>query len=1124
MKKNFGSPSRLFVSLLLFVSTLAMTQVPFAQEASAVGMGWKLSSILNKRFVDVSASSDGMIAYATENPTGGLSRRIWKSTDGGANWSELANAPSTYWGAIAASGNGQIVFALSWDGIGQSIYQSIDSGSTWTLAYTTSNHTTLNQFNDIAISDNGNTIAVAAANGILKSIDGGTNFTLVPNSPAVTTIDMSSDGSKLVGAHYYTTIKKSIDGGVTWLDLATSGTNWNQIAISEDGMTIMGAAKGNAAGVMSSRDGGQTFTSANIGSTFLDQAVFGGMSDDGMVMIAASYGSVPQMSTDGGVTWSSSNLPTKGWTGFAVSDTVGPQLRIIAVTENQGVFRYVQIPSPLIDSMSPAGGSYKGGDAVSIFGSHFINVTGVSFGSVPASSYVVEGESLIRAVAPAQAGGAVNVTVTTQSGTSQSIATYTYEPGIVPTLDSVTPRSFSPAGGAYATLSGTGFLDIISLTIGGVPLDSVYVDSDNELRFEVPAGDVGTVDIVLTTDVGVVTLVNAFTYDEALRPPVMGWVGLSSLPADGDIGGYVNKVKLDSNGSMFILGQFENASADPTADYIARWNGSRWVGIGSNGAGEAAFECDGSDCYFADLVIAPNDDIYVSGSFNLTGQSGRRSIAKWDGTTWTAIASDTYDIYTMTLDSEGQLVVTGDFVDLAGIAEADYVAKWNGSTWSALGSNGSGNGFLNEMGYSIAAGSNSSIYVSGNFTDVAGIVGNNYIAKWNGSNWEAIGEHVIDGDQIVLKATSLLVDSTSGTDVLYAAGDNLSWVDHEYLAVARWDGTSWSALEGDSPLDGRAYGLALAPTGALVAVGDIRLRNESSSAGIAFWDGKGWRSLGSSLCCREVTAVTVVVTSDSRLIVGGSFEDLGDSATADWLAISQPVVRLRNVGTSATVSPNTGTELGGTTVTLTGTHFSQATQVKFGTKVATNLTVVSANSISVTTPANAPGVVDVSIISPSGTRVFSGAFTYFEPVSSVVDTEEEVLLLPEQSITPSIQFVAGDSQTISVPGFVPGERVQIILASTPQLLASTTANADGVATATFVFPRDIEGFHTLAIFAPVSARGMRQAIFIHPVGTVIGLGALPKTGSEIQLWLPFVIAILGFLLITISGNRRRKIA
>ena len=1041
MKLLSGSIVRIFIGVLLLSMTLVVPLISHVGDAHAVGMGWNQSGPYSKRLIGVDASNDGMIAYATENPTPslGAAQKIWKTSDSGLTWTELANAPSMYWGAVATSGDGEIVVALGLPSLGanQIVYRSLDAGATWNSVYTSA--TSAEQLNDIAISDLGDVVIVATSGGILKSTDGGSNFLPLQNVSSTTTIDMSSDGLKVVAANYGSAIRKSVNGGETWTILQGSGTNWNQIAISDDGQTIMGVAKGNVAGVMSSRDGGETFTSANIGSTFSDnQATFAAMSDDGLVLIASSYGSAPQMSTDGGVSWTSSGLPAVGWTGFALSDSGVPTRRIIAITENARVYTYGPIPSPLISS--------------------------------------------------------------------------------------VTPRSFSPAGGAYATLSGTGFLDIISLTIGGVPLDSVYVDSDNELRFEVPAGAVGTVDIVLTTEGGVATLVNGFTYDEALRPPVMGWAGLSSLPADGDIGGPLDRVKLDSNGSMFILGQFENASADPTADYIARWNGSRWVGIGSNGAGEAAFECDGSDCYFADLVIAPNDDIYVAGSFNLPGQSGRRSIAKWDGTTWTAIASDTYVVYAMTLDSEGQLVVTGDFVDLAGIAEADYVAKWNGSTWSALGSNGSGNGFLNKKGYSIAAGSNSSIYVSGNFTDVAGIVGNNYIAKWNGSNWEAIGEHVIDGDQIVLKATSLLVDSTSGTDVLYAAGDNLSWVDHEYLAVARWDGTSWSALEGDSALDGHAYGLALTPTGALVAVGDIRLRNESSSAGIAFWDGKGWRSLGSSLCCREVTAVTVVVTSDSRLIVGGSFEDLGDSATADWLAISQPVVRLRNVGTSATVSPNTGTELGGTTVTLTGTHFSQATQVKFGTKVATNLTVVSANSISVTTPANAPGVVDVSIISPSGTRVFPGAFTYFEPVSSVVDTEEEVLLLPEQSITPSIQFVAGDSQTISVPGFVPGERVQIILASTPQLLASTTADADGVATATFVFPRDIEGFHTLAIFAPVSARGMRQAIFIHPVGTVIGLGALPKTGSEIQLWLPFVIAILGFLLITISGNRRRKIA
>jgi hypothetical protein len=233
---------------------------------------------------------------------------------------------------------------------------------------------------------------------------------------------------------------------------------------------------------------------------------------------------------------------------------------------------------------------------------------------------------------------------------------------------------------------------------------------------------------------------------------------------------------------------------------------------------------------------------------------------------------------------------------------------------------------------------------------------------------------------------------------------------------------------------------------------------------------------------------------------------------------------LRDVGTSATVTPNVGPELGGTTVTITGDHFSQATQIKFGSAVATDLTVISENTISLVTPAHAPGAVDVHVISPSGDRVLAGAFTYVETVSAVVDTEEEVLLLPEMQMTPRVQFVAGDSQTISVPGFVPGEHVQLLLASTPRLLASTTADANGVATLTFVFPRDVNGFHTLAIFAPVSARGMCQAIFLHAVGTVIGLDSLPKTGASIHLWLPCVIAMLGLLLAAISGNRRRKIA
>ncbi len=71
--------------------------------------------------------------------------------------------------------------------------------------------------------------------------------------------------------------------------------------------------------------------------------------------------------------------------------------------------------------------------------------------------------------------------------------------------------------------------------------------------------------------------------------------------------------------------------------------------------------------------------------------------------------------------------------------------------------------------------------------------------------------------------------------------------------------------------------------------------------------------------------------------------------------------------TVTSVSPTSGTHLGGTTVTIIGTNFTGATKVKFGTALATNLHVVSATKITVKTPAHAIATVDVQVTTPSGT-------------------------------------------------------------------------------------------------------------------------------------------------------------
>jgi len=77
------------------------------------------------------------------------------------------------------------------------------------------------------------------------------------------------------------------------------------------------------------------------------------------------------------------------------------------------------------------------------------------------------------------------------------------------------------------------------------------------------------------------------------------------------------------------------------------------------------------------------------------------------------------------------------------------------------------------------------------------------------------------------------------------------------------------------------------------------------------------------------------------------------------------------------ISPNHGTTLGGTGVTITGTNFTGATAVTIGGTPAQFVTVVSATSITATTPAHAAGAVNVVVTTPAGTGTGTGLFTFF---------------------------------------------------------------------------------------------------------------------------------------------------
>jgi hypothetical protein len=78
------------------------------------------------------------------------------------------------------------------------------------------------------------------------------------------------------------------------------------------------------------------------------------------------------------------------------------------------------------------------------------------------------------------------------------------------------------------------------------------------------------------------------------------------------------------------------------------------------------------------------------------------------------------------------------------------------------------------------------------------------------------------------------------------------------------------------------------------------------------------------------------------------------------------------------VSPSGGPTAGGTSVTISGSGFSDATAVYFGGQAAANFTVNSDGSITAVSPAGSAGPVDVTVVNGSGTSATSSAdqFTY----------------------------------------------------------------------------------------------------------------------------------------------------
>ena len=124
-------------------------------------------------------------------------------------------------------------------------------------------------------------------------------------------------------------------------------------------------------------------------------------------------------------------------------------------------------------------------------------------------------------------------------------------------------------------------------------------------------------------------------------------------------------------------------------------------------------------------------------------------------------------------------------------------------------------------------------------------------------------------------------------------------------------------------------------------------------------------------------------------------------------------------------------------------------------------------------------------------------------------TETVILELPvpTRPLLADTTLEPGQSVVLEFGGFIPGEFVQLVVASTPRVIASGYANSIGFVRLSGDLPANLAaGNHSLALYAPESGRGVRQPISVQPVKQV---KSLPATGGTNGVLLPISFIILG---------------
>ena len=629
----------------------------------------------------------------------------------------------------------------------------------------------------------------------------------------------------------------------------------------------------------------------------------------------------------------------------------------------------VTTPAPTLVSFTPAQGLV--GTTVTVTGTALTGASTVTLNGVSVRDFTVVNDATLAFLVPANATSGL-VAVTTPGGTATSASAFTVlQPNPLPALTGLTPNSVVAGSPGFSlTVSGTGFVAGSVVQLAGVALATTY-QSATQLTAQVPASAVAT-----AGSYGVAVASPApgggTSAELALAVTVPAPAIVSFTPGSGAVGTTVTVVGSNLNGATALtlngtpVGSFTVASPTVLSFVVPVGASSGLVAVttpGGTATSASAF-----------TVLLPNPAPTISSLSPASAVAGSGAV--------TLVVTGTGYVSGSVVQFDGLALPTvfGSATQLTATIPATALAT-PGTYAVAVVTPTPGGGTSASLSFTVLPPAPT---VAG-FTPTSGPVGT--LVTVTGTDFTGASAVALNGTPVmaytVLNASSLTftvpVGATSGL-----------------IAVTTPGGTATSATVFTVIVPNPVPTLAsLSPASVVAGSSDFTITVTGTNFGagsVVLFNGTALRTafVSATQLTAQVPASAVATAGSYEVVVRNPAPGGGTSAAFAFV-VTVP---------APTISSFTPTMGGASTlVTVTGTNFSGATQVRIGSVLIPTFTVVSATSLTLVVPSVAGGVSGyLSITTPGGTATSTMAFsTVLATTSSQALAQVQVYPNPFQS-------------------------------------------------------------------------------------------------------------------------------